>query len=197
MIVIVDNGSQYTHLIKRNMRDLGKEATIVQNKGEGRLVEVAALNPKAIILSGGPSSVTLGDNGVSAQIIQKIWGREEGWGEIPLLGICYGHQLLAYELGGRVGKGACAEYGFGKVFVDEEDTLFKEVPSEFKAWVSHFDEVKEMPEGFVGLAHSGTCEIEAMKHAGRKIFGLQFHPEVWHTENGEKILGNFLSVIES
>jgi GMP synthase (glutamine-hydrolysing) len=200
MIVIVDNGSQYTHLIKRNMRDLGKETAIVQNREEvkgQRLIEVAALNPKAIILSGGPSSVTVGDNGVSAQIIQKVWNKEGGLGEIPLLGICYGHQLLAYELGGRVGKGASAEYGLGRVFVDEEDTLFKGVPSEFTAWVSHFDEVKETPKGFVPLAHSKTCTVEAMRHSERKIFGLQFHPEVWHTENGERILENFLSSIES
>lgn len=197
MIVIIDNGSQYTHLIKRNMRDLGKESKILQNKGEGRIIEAASLNPKAIILSGGPSSVTLGDNGASAQIIQKIWKKEEGWGDIPLLGLCYGHQLIAYELGGEVRKGSSAEYGFGRIFVDSEDTLFRGVPSEFKGWVSHFDEVKKMPKGFVSLAHSDTCAVEAMKHTERNIFGCQFHPEVWHTENGEKILENFLSTIES
>lgn len=197
MIAIVDNGSQYTHLIKRNMRDLGKEAAIVQNKGEGRLIEIAGLNPKAIILSGGPSSVTLGRNGAAADIIRNVWKGGEGWGKIPLLGLCYGHQLIAYELGGEVGKGASAEYGLGRVFVDGEDTLFRGVPSEFNAWVSHFDEVKKMPPGFVSLAHSKTCGVEAMAHPGKKIFGCQFHPEVWHTENGEKILENFLSVIES
>jgi GMP synthase (glutamine-hydrolysing) len=199
MIVIVDNGSQYTHLIKRNMRDLGKEAEIVQNKGrwEEIVLQMGLKKPSALILSGGPSSVTFGDNGVSAQIIKKRVKGEGGLEGVPLLGICYGHQLLSYELGGEVGKGASAEYGLGKVFVDSEDTLFKGVPSEFTAWVSHFDEVKKLPPGFVSLAHSKTCAVEAMMHEKEKIFGCQFHPEVWHTENGEKILENFLSSIES
>ncbi len=196
MILIVDNGSQYTHLIKRNMRDLGKTGEIIPNKGT-TLLEVAEKNPEAIILSGGPSSVTSGENYVSEQIINWIWKGDKNWANTPLLGLCWGHQLIAHTLGGKVAKGSSAEYGLGRITVDDEDLLFRGIPKEFTAWVSHFDEVKELPEGFLPLAHSETCEIEAMRHKERNIFGCQFHPEVWHTENGEEILKNFLSVIES
>ncbi len=190
MILIIDNGSQYTHLIKRNMRDLGEDAEILVNKTTS-LEEVVSKNPKAIILSGGPSSVTSGKNYVSGEIVKKI---SEGW-EVPLLGLCWGHQLIAFSFGGKVEKGSSAEYGLSRIFVDETDTLFKGIPNEFTAWVSHFDEVKQLPEKFVSLAHSDTCKIEAMRHTEKRIFGCQFHPEVWHTENGEKILENFLSSI--
>lgn len=190
MILIVDNGSQYTHLIKRNMRDLGKESETVNNRGIA-LAEVEARKPEAIILSGGPSSVYKGENGVSEEIVKKVTG---GW-DLPLLGICYGHQLIAYALGGEVAKGSSAEYGLGKIYVDHEDLLLKGVPKEFQVWVSHFDEVKKLPAGFEALAHSSTCKVEAMRHKEKRIFGTQFHPEVWHTENGEKILENFLSCI--
>ena len=190
MILIVDNGSQYTHLIKRNMRDLGKESETVNSKG-AKLEEIEKKKPEAIILSGGPSSVYKGENGVSEEIVKRVSG---GW-DLPLLGICYGHQLIAYALGGEVAKGSAAEYGLGKVVVDREDLLFKGVPKEFQVWVSHFDEVKKLPSGFEALAHSSTCKVEAMRHKEKRIFGTQFHPEVWHTENGEKILENFLSCI--
>lgn len=195
MILIIDNGSQYTHLIKRNMRDLGKSSEILPNKGTS-LLQVAEKEPEAIILSGGPSSVTEGKNYVSGQIVEWIWKGADAWANTPLLGLCWGHQLIAYALGGKVAKGKSAEYGIGKIAVDEEDLLFRGLPKEFTAWVSHFDEVKEMPPGFISLAHSETCAIEAMRHPEKSIFGMQFHPEVWHTENGEKMLANFLSCIE-
>ncbi len=190
MILIIDNGSQYTHLIKRNMRDLGRDAEIA-NMGEIGLAEAVAKDPEAVILSGGPSSVYAGKNGVGAEIVKAAM---EGW-DVPLLGVCYGHQLIAYILGGEVAKGGSAEYGLGRVVVDKEDLLFKGVPKEFQAWVSHFDEVKKLPEGFEALAHSSICKVEAMRHRERRIFGTQFHPEVWHTEHGERILQNFLSCI--
>ncbi len=140
-------------------------------------------------MSGGPSSVNSGKNGVSEEIVKQIG---TGKIDIPLLGICFGHQLIAYALGGKVEKGKSADYGIAKITVDEQDELLNGVPKEISAWVSHFDEVKKMPDGFVSLAHSDTCEVEAMRHKKRKIFGVQFHPEVWHTEHGEKILENFL-----
>lgn len=190
MIIILDNGSQYTHLIKRNMRDLGHSSETLVNRA-AKLAEIEKMKPEAIILSGGPSSVTKGENFVSEEIVKKV---AAGW-DVPLLGVCYGHQLIAYALGGKVEKGKSAEYGLGKITVDNEDLLFKGVPKEFTAWVSHFDEVKALPKGFVALAHSETCAIEAMRHKERRIFGTQFHPEVWHTEHGEEMLKNFLSSI--
>lgn len=190
MILIIDNGSQYTHLIKRNMRDLGRESEVAGMEALG-LAEAVAKEPEAVILSGGPSSVYGGKNGVGAEIVKAAM---EGW-DVPLLGICYGHQLIAHVLGGEVAKGGSAEYGLGRIYVDKEDLLFKGIPGEFRAWASHFDEVKKLPEGFEALAHSSTCAVEAMKHKERSIFGTQFHPEVWHTENGDKVLENFLSCV--
>lgn len=190
MITIIDNGSQYSHLIRRNMRDLGKDTELVPNKGTP-LESVMESGPDAVILSGGPSSVTKGKNFVSGEIVREAG---KGW-DVPILGICYGHQLIAHELGGKVGRGKSAEYGLGKVVVDEADLLLARMPREFTAWVSHFDEVKELPHNFISLAHSDTCRVEAMRHVEKRIFGCQFHPEVWHTEKGEWVLENFLSCL--
>jgi GMP synthase (glutamine-hydrolysing) len=192
MILIINNGSQYTHLIKRNCRDLDFEAEIINNKefSYSEFEKLAAESKvEKIILSGGPSSVTAGDNGISEEIVKRIGNGKIG---VPILGICFGHQLIAHALGGKVEKGKSAEYGIAKITIDDEDEVLREIPKEINAWVSHFDEVKKMPADFVALAHSDTCKVEAMRHRTKKIFGLQFHPEVWHTENGERILENFL-----
>lgn len=185
MILIIDLGSQYTHLIKRNCRDLGFEAEMVNDTQ-------AAYAPKdveRIVLSGGPKSVYNRAPALSEKMIEKAMA-----GDIPLLGVCFGHQLLAHVNGGTVEKGQHAEYGITRIVVDKEDELFVGIPKEFNAWASHFDEVKTLPREFVRLAHSGQCRYEAMRHRTKKLFGLQFHPEVWHTEHGEKILENFLKV---
>lgn len=190
MIIIVDNGSQYTHLIMRNCRDFGKESVIVNNSSSfDRSVKPHEERIDSIILSGGPGSVYAGNNGLSEVIVKKVLS-----GELrkPLLGICYGHQLIGYLSGSKVARGIRAEYGISEIFVDNKDLLFMDVPKKFNAWVSHFDEIKEVPKGFVALAHSDTCAIEAMRHKELEVFGVQFHPEVWHTENGERILSNFL-----
>ncbi|HLD59431.1 MAG TPA: glutamine-hydrolyzing GMP synthase [Candidatus Bilamarchaeaceae archaeon] len=191
MIVIIDNGSQYTHLIKRNCRDLGFEATILNNKKRSSEFKNIIKNAEKIILSGGPSSVTAGNNGLSEEIVKKVIN---GVLPVPLLGICFGHQLLAHMFNGKVEKGDSAEYGTCEIEIDDEDILFKGVPKKLNAWVSHFDTIKLLPENFVGLAHSKTCQYEAIKHKENFIFGVQFHPEVWHTEHGEKILANFLKI---
>jgi GMP synthase (glutamine-hydrolysing) len=190
MILIIDNGSQYTHLIMRNCRDMGKESQIVNNSSSyERSVKTIEKKVERIILSGGPGSVYAGNNGLSEAIVRKTLSGEL---DKPLLGICYGHQLIGYLAGADVAKGVNAEYGISEIYVDERDTLFMDVPKNFNAWVSHFDEVKGAPKGFRALAHSDTCAVEAMRHGEKEIFGVQFHPEVWHTENGERILGNFL-----
>ncbi len=191
MILIIDNGSQYTHLIKRNCRELGYDAEMLYAKAPYQQVEDALKTGVAkIILSGGPSSVYSDSSNLSSMICEKVKADEI---RLPMLGICYGHQMIAHIWGANVAKGASAGYGLSEIEVDNDNSvLFKSVPKKFRAWVSHFDEVKRLPEGFVRLAHSQTCEIEAMKHAERPIFSVQFHPEVWHTENGETILKNFL-----
>lgn len=191
MILIIDNGSQYTHLIKRNCRDMDFEAEIINSRiGFG---EVAAKKPEKVILSGGPSSVYAPEEKerVGMKVVRTVFDKKL---DVPLLGICFGHQMIAHVLGGRVEKGLSAEYGIAKIGVDREGILLKGLPKEFNAWVSHFDEVKIAPPGFEILAHSQTCKNEAMENAERKIFSVQFHPEVWHTENGERILQNFLKL---
>ncbi|MDD5171928.1 MAG: glutamine-hydrolyzing GMP synthase [Candidatus ainarchaeum sp.] len=190
MILIIDNGSQYTHLIKRNCRELGYEAeTLYAKAGYDKVEEMLKSGISRIILSGGPSSVYTDPPNLSSAICARIRDEEL---KNPLLGICYGHQMIAHTWGAKVAKGASAEYGLGEIEVDDEDALFVGVPKKLRAWVSHYDEVKELPKGFRSLAHSSTCPIEAMRHEERPIFGIQFHPEVWHTEHGEAIIKNFL-----
>ncbi len=191
MIVIVDRGSQYTHLIKRNFRDLDSEAEIVSALQPYDNVKTNLGDAERIVLSGGPSSVSEDKDSLTRVVAEKI---KAGKLNVPLLGICYGHQMIADVWGGRVDKGKSAEYGVSEITVDNEDIILKGMPPKFKAWVSHFDEVKELPEEFEALAHSETCGIEAMRHRKRPVFAVQFHPEVWHTENGEKILANFVKV---
>lgn len=192
-ILVVDNGSQYTHLIKRNYRDLGHSPDIINARVAYSDAKEKIDAADAIVLSGGPNSVyaeqaeTLG-----RAIAKKI---RDGELEKPLLGICYGHQMIGHVWGAPVAKGASAEYGVSEIFVDDSDLLFRGVSSKFRAWVSHYDEVKEAPKDFRVLAHSATCKIEAMANEKKKVYGVQFHPEVWHTENGEKILQNFLDCV--
>jgi len=190
MILIIDNGSQYTHLIKRTCRELGYDSeTLYAKMGYGQVEEYMKSGIARIILSGGPGSVYSDPPNLSSLLAAKTRDAEL---KLPMLGICYGHQMIAHVWGAKVDKGKSAEYGMSEITVDAEDTLFKGVPKRFRAWVSHFDEVKELPEGFVALAHSESCAMEAMQHKELPVFGIQFHPEVWHTENGESILRNFL-----
>jgi GMP synthase (glutamine-hydrolysing) len=190
MFLIIDNGSQYTHLIKRGCRELGYEAETLYSKTDyGKVEDMLREGVSRVILSGGPSSVYTDPPNLSSMICQKI---RDGSLRMPLLGVCYGHQMIAHVWGAKVEKGASAEYGMCDIAVDDEDVLFKGVPRKFRAWVSHYDQAKEVPKGFVKLAHSDACPVEAMRHAKLPIYGVQFHPEVWHTENGETILKNFL-----
>lgn len=192
MIIIIDNGSQYSHLIKRGCRDLDYEAELVNARLNLSDIEEKLPSAEKIILSGGPSSVSKEKPDSSLSVVsEKILSGEI---KVPVLGICYGHQMLAYAAGAKVEKGASAEYGVSEITVEKEDLLFKGIPKRFRAWVSHFDQVKMLPEDFERLASSETCEIEAMGHLKMHIYGVQFHPEVWHTEHGERILSNFLGI---
>jgi len=188
MIAIIDAGSQYTHLIKRNFRDMDRAAELINAREKYDSVREKIENAERIVLSGGPSSVS-----EDMTSLVRIVSEKTRAGEInaPLLGICYGHQMIADVWGAKVEKGKSAEYGISEIILDKEDCILRGMPRKFKAWVSHFDEVKEVPEGFEVLAHSETCAIEAMAHGEMKVYTVQFHPEVWHTENGELILKNF------
>ncbi|MFH1393533.1 MAG: glutamine-hydrolyzing GMP synthase [Candidatus Micrarchaeota archaeon] len=190
MILIIDNGSQYTHLIKRKCRDFGFEAEMVRNNDRYQRIEDLLLRGvEKIVLSGGPSSVYNDPENLAKILAKKVL---TGQLNIPLLGICYGHQTIAYMAGAKVDKGKSAEYGIGEITIEQEDTILADLPRTFNAWVSHYDEVKELPKGFIKLAHSDDCNIEGMCHEKLPIYSVQFHPEVWHSEYGEKILKNFL-----
>jgi len=188
MIVIIDKGSQYTHLIKRNFRDMDLEAEMINASEKYDAVREKIESAERIVLSGGPSSVSADKDSLTRVVAEMAKERKL---TVPVLGICYGHQMIAHVWGAKVEKGKSAEYGVSEIILDKEDTILKGMPGKFKAWVSHFDEVKELPGGFESLAHSETCPIEAMANEEMKVYAVQFHPEVWHTEHGEKILGNF------
>ncbi|AMQ18212.1 GMP synthase subunit A [Thermococcus peptonophilus] len=181
MIVIMDNGGQYVHRIWRTLRYLGVEAKIIPNTTP--LEEIKTMKPKGIIFSGGPDISRTGNCSAILEHYDEF--------NVPILGICLGHQLIAKHFGGKVGRGEKAEYSLVEIEILDEDDLFKGLPRKLRVWESHMDEVKELPPGFKLLAKSETCPVEAMKHERLPIYGVQFHPEVAHTEHGAEVYRNF------
>jgi len=181
-ILILDYGSQYTQLIARRVREL-KVFSVIEPCNTG-LEKVKQINPKAIILSGGPHSVyEKGAPGIDRRIF--------GLG-IPVLGICYGMQLMAKALGGRVKEGKKREYGRAAMYIDNHHDLFFSLPKQILTWMSHTDQAQFLPKGFLTIAHTSNTEFAAIADPQRKLYGVQFHPEVAHTENGLQIISNFL-----
>lgn len=180
-IIILDFGSQYTQLIARKVREVGVFAEILPYNIS--ITEVTKANPKGIILSGGPSSVYENNSPKPDFEIFSLG--------IPILGICYGLQLITFFFGGKVDKAAKREYGRSKFRIKKKNQIFEDIPEEFTVWMSHSDRVESIPVGFEIL---GTTEnsISAIFHPIKKTYGLQFHPEVYHTEFGKKILENFV-----
>jgi GMP synthase (glutamine-hydrolysing) len=187
-IAVIDFGGQYAHLIANRIRRLGVFAEILlpQNIVD---VEEELKDYKGIILSGGPQSVFEKD---SPKIDSEIF--EIGK---PILGICYGLQFIVDELKGKVKKGKGGEYGQSKLKLAGKSKLFTAVPKTSTAWMSHGDEVVKLPEGFIGVASTEDCKFAAIEDSQKQIFGTQFHPEVLHTEAGEKILKNFLTITKA
>ncbi len=185
-VLILDFGSQYTQLIARRVRELGVYAEILPCTAS--LAEIEAFRPGAIILSGSPSSVYAPDAPKCAPEIFRM-GK-------PILGLCYGLQLIAYELGGEVDKSARREYGRAEIMVDDPNSrLFKDFPPHAKVWMSHGDALSKIPSGFHVTAHSPNSPLAGIANADESIIGIQFHPEVAHTEGGMQILSNFLFAI--
>ena len=177
-VAIFDLGGQYCHLISRRLRDLSIESEIISPDTD--LDSLKKFN--GLILSGGPNSVYDTDSPhVDSRILTM---------GIPILGICYGHQLLAQYLGAKVVPGS-GEYGLSTLCLVESDTIFKGTPSSQKVWMSHSDSVTQLPSGFTRLAETERCDIAAFAHFGKRIFGVQFHPEVVHSEFGTEVLKNF------
>ncbi|OGK20094.1 hypothetical protein A2866_01035 [Candidatus Roizmanbacteria bacterium RIFCSPHIGHO2_01_FULL_39_8] len=184
MILVVDFGSQTCHLIARRLRDLGVTTKIVDP--ENILAEIKENKPKGIIFSGGPAFVTRKD---SPTITKKVFGLG-----IPILGICYGWQLTAHLLGGTV-EGSRKEYGPANLKINVNNTLFSRVDSYSRVIVSHGDTVTKLPKGFIALAGTEDVTYAAAFNPAKKIYGIQFHPEIEHTTQGIKVLKNFATNI--
>ena len=181
-IVILDFGSQYTQVIARRIRECQVFSQIL--RFDTSAAKLAALKPRGLILSGGPASVY----GKGAPHCDPaIWNLR-----IPILGVCYGMQLMAHQLGGRVEKGDKREYGDAEVAITGNSPLFAKMDSRQKVWMSHGDKLTKVPAGFVSVAHSQNSPYAAIADARRRLFGLQFHPEVHHTPHGKQIISNFV-----
>ncbi len=181
-ILILDFGSQYTQLIARRVRENKVFSRIVPFNISAQ--EIAAMNPKGLILSGGPASVVDKKSPVPDKNIFKLG--------VPILGICYGMQVITEIMGGKVRHTKEREFGKVELFTDDNRDLFSHMSGNFTCWASHGDFVTKLPPGFITSAHTTNTPVCAISNYKRKIYGVQFHPEVTHTEKGSQIIGNFL-----
>jgi len=181
-VLVVDFGAQYAQLIARRVRELSVFSEIVPHRITA--AEVQAKAPSAIILSGGPKSVHVEGAPALDPAIYDLG--------VPILGICYGHQLIAQQLDGTVGRGSRGEYGRAKATRVGECALLAGTPAEQEVWMSHFDAVTEAPAGFTATASTPDAPVAAMEHPGRRIYGVQWHPEVVHSPHGMQVLQTFL-----
>jgi GMP synthase (glutamine-hydrolysing) len=184
MIAIIDFGSQVAHLIARRIRSLNVYAEIL---APDAVSETVIAKSSAFILSGGPESV----------YDQKInFNKDILYANKPILGICYGHQLIAHEFGGKVLRANRKEFGIATLAVAKEHRLFARIPRTSPVWMSHGDTVEQLPAEFEILAESDNCKAAAIGCTQKKIFGVQFHPEVIHTQYGVQLLENFLTIAD-
>ncbi|MBI3731959.1 MAG: glutamine-hydrolyzing GMP synthase, partial [Chloroflexi bacterium] len=181
-IVILDFGAQYAQLIARRVRELNVYCELLPH--DAPRAEIERLSPRGFILSGGPSSVY--DAG--APSLPPYLRAPSA----PVLGVCYGMQLLAHELGGVVRPAGRREYGPATVSICDDSNLFRALPSSLNVWMSHGDSIEQLPAGFTTLAQSPNTPFAAMSDPARRIYGVQFHPEVTHTEHGLDILRRFV-----
>jgi GMP synthase (glutamine-hydrolysing) len=182
LVAVLDFGAQYGQLIARRVRDLHVYSEVVPCDISAE--ELKALNPSAIILSGGPASVYAEDAPSIDPGILELG--------VPVLGFCYGHQIMAVTLGGTVGHSDIGEYGPAELSCAAPSALLANTPDTQTVWMSHRDAVEAVPEGFVVTATTPTCPVAAMENAAKNLYSTQFHPEVRHTQHGKTILSNFL-----
>jgi GMP synthase (glutamine-hydrolysing) len=184
-IVVLDYGGQYSQLIARRVRDCGVFSELLPHTVA--LEEVVKRKPRGIILSGGPASVYAdGAPRLERELLEL---------GVPVMGICYGMQLLMHELGGRVEQAEVGEFGRSELHVSDGGVLLRDTPTEQTCWMSHRDTVYEPPPGFTALASSSSSPVAAVEDTQRGIYGIQFHPEVVHTPYGQEILTRFLTEI--
>ena len=177
-IDVIDNHGQFTHLEQRALRDMGVDVNLVDNDKPPEDLEGDGL-----VLSGGPDIERTGNSRAYLDL------------DVQVLGICLGMQLIAEELGGRVAGGEYGGYADVTVdVIDDADPLVGSLAPETRVWASHADEVKEVPDGFERTAQSDVCAVEAMSDTDRDLYGVQWHPEVAHTEEGEEIFENFVAL---
>lgn len=181
-VIVLDFGGQYNQLIARRVRECNVYCEIYSYKTD--LEKIKAMEPKGIIFTGGPNSVYLEDSPSYAKEIYDLG--------IPVLGICYGTQLLAWSTGGTVSPCDKSEYGKTKMVVDTACPLFRGLDADQIGLMSHTDQVTALPAGFTSAAHTADCPNAAMQNPQRKLYGVQFHPEVESTPNGTAIIRNYL-----
>ena len=182
-ILIVDFGGQYNQLIARRVRECGVYSE-VKSYESVTLDSIKAFDPKGIIFTGGPQSAYLEGAPSIDDGAFKLG--------IPIMGICYGAQLMAYKLGGKIATAPVSEYGRTDVVVTGKKGLLKGVDDETVCWMSHTDYISQVPESFEITAHTENCPVAAMENREKKFFAVQYHPEVNHTVQGSKMIRNFV-----
>lgn len=183
-ILVINNKGQYNHRIQRSLQYLNIPSKLVSNTLT--IEEIEAQNPIGLILGGGPS---LEGAGNSEEYIKHF--------DIPILGICLGHQLIAKAYGGEVQTSDTESYAQVKININNDENLFEGLAPEMDVWSSHKDEVKTIPEEFDILASSSLCDVESFKHKDKEVYGIQFHPEVHHTPKGSTIFENFYKICQN
>ena len=181
-VIVLDFGGQYNQLIARRVRECNVYCEIYSYKTD--LEKIKAMEPKGIIFTGGPNSVYLEDSPSYAKEIYDLG--------IPVLGICYGSQLMMHQLGGKVGKAPVREYGKIEVTVDQSSALFENVSEKTICWMSHNDYIEQAAPGFKIIAHTPDCPVAAVENVEKKLYATQFHSEVLHTKEGKQMLANFV-----
>ena len=177
-ILVVNNHGQYNHRIHRTLHYLKIPSEIIPNSTA--IKKINEKKPAGIILGGGP---TIERAGNCFKYVKEL--------DLPILGICLGHQIIAKAYGGEIGAAGIESYAKIEINIKDENDIFKGLGDTMTVWASHKDEVRKLPEGFKILADSPICDIEAMKHEEKPLYGIQFHPEVYHTEKGPQLLENF------
>ena len=184
-VIVIDFGGQYNQLVARRVRECNVYCEIYSYKTD--IQKIKAMNPKGIILTGGPNSCYEAGAPTYTKELFELG--------IPVLGLCYGAQLMMHILGGTVEKAPVREYGKTEVFVDTTTPLFAGVTEKTICWMSHFDYISKAAPGFEIVAHTADCPVAAAQDAERKLYAIQFHPEVLHTVQGKEMLGNFVTGI--
>ena len=182
LVIVLDFGGQYNQLVARRVRECNVYCEIYSYRTD--LSKIKEMNPKGIILTGGPNSCYEADSPTYTKELFELG--------IPVLGLCYGAQLMMHVLGGKVQKAPVREYGKTEVFVDRSSDLFEDVSETTVCWMSHFDYISQVAEGFRITAHTADCPVAAAENAEKSLYAIQFHPEVLHTQEGTKMLYNFV-----